>query len=85
LATLDTQDTARRQTKHKTQHRRPKGWATRSPPNIRGWIQVITKGKQFLLLIRYPSSYMYIVKSDASLVGGRGKKTSTSNGKDPLS
>ena len=36
LATLDTQDTARRQTKQKSQHRKLKRWTTRDPPNLGG-------------------------------------------------
>ena len=36
LATLDTQDTARTQTKQKSQHRKVKRWATWDPPKLRG-------------------------------------------------
>ena len=31
---MDTQDTARRQTKQKTQHRKLKRWTTRDPPKL---------------------------------------------------
>jgi hypothetical protein len=34
LATLDTQNTARRQTKQNTQHRKLKRWTTRDPPKL---------------------------------------------------
>jgi len=36
LATLCTQDTTRRQTKQKTQHRKLKIWATRTIPKTLG-------------------------------------------------
>ena len=36
LATLDTQDTARRQTKQKSQHRKLKRWTIREPPKLEG-------------------------------------------------
>jgi hypothetical protein len=36
LATLDTKDTARRQTKEKSQHRKLKRWTTRDPPKLGG-------------------------------------------------
>ena len=36
LVTLDTQDTARRQTKQKSQHRKLKRWTTRDPPKLGG-------------------------------------------------
>ena len=50
LATLDTQDTARRQTKQKTQQRNLKRWTTRDPPNTRGWIQVLKNISCYCLL-----------------------------------
>jgi len=36
LATLGTQDTRRRQTKQKMQHRKIKRWAKRAPPKTGG-------------------------------------------------
>ena len=47
LATLDTQDTERRQTKQ-NQNRKMKLRATQTPPNYRGRILVLVKGRQFL-------------------------------------
>ena len=36
LSSFDTQDTGRGQTKQKSQHRKLKIWATRTPPKTRG-------------------------------------------------
>ena len=60
MATLDTQDTGRIQTKQKSQHRKLK---TRDLTKCRGSPQVLAKGKQFLLLIRHPPCYSYIQSS----------------------
>jgi hypothetical protein len=51
LATLGTQDTGQRQTKH----RKLKTSATRHGV----WTQVFARGKQFLSLIRHPLCYLY--------------------------
>jgi len=54
LATMDTQNTERRQTKQKTQHRKVRSWEKN-----RGWTQVCAKGKRLLPLIRLPPCYSY--------------------------
>jgi len=56
LAALSTQDSRRRQTKQKTQHKQIKSWETRTPPK-QGWSQASAKRKQILTLIRYPPCY----------------------------
>ena len=43
-----------------TEHRKLKRGATRSQPKHRGWIQMLAKGKQFLLLIWHPPCYSSI-------------------------
>ena len=52
LATFGTQDTVRRQTKEKTQHRKLKRRATGTLPKT-GGTQAPTKGNHFLHLIRH--------------------------------
>jgi hypothetical protein len=44
------------------QHKKLKRWATRTPPKNRGWTQVLTKGKQFLLIssARFSSCLIYV-------------------------
>jgi hypothetical protein len=46
--------------KTKTWHRKLKRWETLIPPKKREWTLVLTKGKQFLLLIRLLLCYSYI-------------------------
>jgi len=67
LVTLDTQDTGEIQTNQKVQHRKLKRWATRTPPKS-GWIQVLVKGKEFLLLKRHPKCYSYNQSSQVKIV-----------------
>ena len=61
LSTLDTEDTGRRQTKHKntTQRRTVNRRATQTPLKP-GWISVLAKGKQLMPLVRHPQCYLYI-------------------------
>ena len=54
LATLCPHDTVRRQTKQNTTQKTKKMSNTYSTKN-RGWTQVLTRGRQFLLLIRHTS------------------------------
>ena len=56
LATLETQDTGLWQTNQNTPHRQLERWTRRTPPKT-GDVQVLTKGKPFLPLIRHPSCY----------------------------
>ena len=44
------------------QHKQLKRWATRTPTKT-GWIQVIAKDKQLLLLIRHSPFYSYLQSS----------------------
>jgi hypothetical protein len=45
----NTQDEDKQNTK--TQHKKLKRWATRTPPKPGQWTEVLAKGKQFLLLM----------------------------------
>ena len=58
-ATLDTQDTGRRQAKQITQHRKEKKMRKTDTTKYRGLTQVLMKGKQFVPLIRRPACYSY--------------------------
>ena len=71
---------------NKTKHRaqKTKEMSNTDHSKNRGWIEVLTKSKQFLLLIRYLQCYSYIQSSE-SLGSDRGKKKYTLNVKDPLS
>ena len=44
-------------TKKQQNTKKIKRWASRTPSKTRGWTKVLSKGKQFLLLIRRPSCY----------------------------
>ena len=58
-ATLDTQDTGRRQAKQITQHRKEKKMRKTDTTKYRGLTQVLMKGKQFVPLKRRPACYSY--------------------------
>jgi hypothetical protein len=73
LATLDTQDTGRRQTKQKTQHRKLKRWRTLTPPKTRGW----TQSWRQRVHASYKTLVMLLIK--AICVGQHYAQTSTNN------
>jgi hypothetical protein len=49
-------------------HKKLRWWAAWTPPKNRGWTQMFTKGKQFLLLIRQPPCYSYIQSSPVKVL-----------------
>ena len=59
LATLGTQDTGRRQTKQKTQHRKLQKMSNTNTTKNRKRTQASAKGRQFFLLIRQSPCYSY--------------------------
>jgi hypothetical protein len=74
-----TRHSGRRQTKHKNTQKNPhktKKMSNKDPQKTRGEpIIMLAKSKQFLLLIRHPPCYSYILsRPTVNLLGDRGKK-----------
>ena len=53
--------------KTKTQHRKLKERATRTPLKNQGWGQVFARGGQFLLAIRHPPCYKILVVEEINV------------------
>jgi len=74
LATLDTQCTGRGQTKHKNITQKIKKMCNMDPAKNRGWIQVLAKGKQFLLHIKHMPCYSYIQSNPLKVLTAIGER-----------